>query len=138
VRAVIDTNVFVAYLLSIRGPGAWLVALWRAQRFDVVISSDLLTELIEVLERPHIKEKIDLQRRIALLYKVRHNAIWTPGKLETTGATSDIDDDMLVSAALEAGAEFIVTWDEALLAQRNYESVMFITPDQFISIVTRR
>jgi putative PIN family toxin of toxin-antitoxin system len=137
VKVVIDTNVFVAYLLSARGSVVWLIALWRDERFDIIVSNNLLSELTEVLERSHIKERINLQRRIALLQRLRHNAFWTPGKLETSGATSDIDDDMLVSAALEADAEFIVTWDKALLAQRNYESVTFITPDQFISVVTR-
>ncbi len=49
-RAVIDTNVFVSFLLSPRGAGAWLIAMWRDSRFEVVVSPALHEELVEVLE----------------------------------------------------------------------------------------
>lgn len=137
-RAVIDTVVYVSYLFSHRGAGHWLMSLWRQRRFDVIISDDLHAELVEVLERPEAKPKIvDPQRRIALLRRLRQEAIWTPGLVDAAGATADPDDDMLASAALEADAEFIVTWDKELLNQASYQGVSFVTPDEFIAIVQK-
>ncbi len=114
------------------------MSLWRQRRFDVIISDDLHAELVEVLERPEAKPKIvDPQRRIALLRRLRQEAIWTPGLVDAAGATADPDDDMLASAALEADAEFIVTWDKELLNQASYQGVSFVTPDEFIAIVQK-
>ncbi len=51
IRAVIDTNLFVRGLL--KGPATLpLIQAWREQRFRLVTSEELLTELFEVLARP--------------------------------------------------------------------------------------
>ncbi|MFH1905790.1 MAG: putative toxin-antitoxin system toxin component, PIN family [Chloroflexota bacterium] len=136
-RAVIDTNVYVSFLLSPRGAGAWLIAMWRDSRFDVVVSPALHQELVEVMERPEIAPKVDAQRRIALLYRLRHDALWAAGKLDTEGALADSDDDFLLGAALEREAQFIVTWDGKLLEQGNCQGAQIVTPDQFIALLVR-
>lgn len=136
-KAVIDTSVFVSALIAPRGAGAWLLALWRDKRFKVIISAALHEELVEVLERPEIASKVQIHRRLALMRRLRQDAVWTPGTLDVRGATGDPEDDKLVSAALEVNAAFIVTWDETLLEQESYQGVRFVTPDQFISAVVR-
>ncbi len=136
-RVVIDTNVFVSYLLSPRGATAWLLALWRDRRFDIVISPALFTELVGVLQRPHISLKVDVQRRFTLLRRLRQEAIWTPGELDASGATPDPKDDMLISAALETGAQYLVTWDGRLLSQVARNDLRLITPEELITLVSR-
>jgi len=136
-RAVIDTNVYVSFLLSPRGAGAWLIAMWRDSRFEVVVSPALHQELVEVMERPEIAPKVEVQRRMALFYRLRHDALWTAGSLDTEGALADPDDDFLLSAALEREAQFIVTWDGKLLEQGNCQGVQIVTPDQFIALLVR-
>jgi len=137
VKAVIDTNVFVSFLLAPRGSGAWLLSLWRDNRFAVVISRSLHEELVGVLERPHIATRIDAHRRQALMRRLRQDAIWTPGTLDVSGATVDPEDDLLASTALEADVQFIVTWDTTLLEQERCKDARFVTPDQFIATVVR-
>jgi predicted nucleic acid-binding protein len=46
-RAVIDTSVYVSMLLSPRGSGAWLIALWGEGRYEIVISPELFAEMVE-------------------------------------------------------------------------------------------
>lgn len=137
-KAVIDTCVFVSYLLRPGSSDSWLLELWRERRFAVVMSDALRAELAEVLERPDITPRIDPDRRLALVRRLRQDAIWTPGTLDVAGAMQDSEDEKLVSAALEAGAEFVVTWDGLLLEQEGYSGVQFVTPDQFVSIVRKR
>jgi len=136
-RAVIDTNVFVSFLLSPRGAGAWLIALWRDRRFEAVVSPALHEELVEVLERPDIAPRVEEQRKIALFHRLRHNALWAAGNLDTKGALPDPDDDFLLGSALEREAQFIVTWDGKLLEQGSCQGVKIITPDQFIALLVR-
>jgi uncharacterized protein len=137
VRAVLDTNVFVSLLLASRGAGAWLMALWSERRYELVISAELFAELVEVLNRPEIKARVDLQRKLALFRRLRYEAMWTVGGVVVTGALADPDDDFLIGAAQEAGAEFLVTWDQRLLEQRQSEGVKIVTPDEFIAFVIR-
>lgn len=134
-KAVIDTCVFASHLLRPGGAESWLLALWRERRFAVVISDALRVELVEFLECPEVRARIAPELRLALVRRLRQDAVWTPGSLEITGAMRDPEDDKLVSAALEAGAEFIITWDARLLEQETYSGVQFVTPGQFVSIV---
>jgi hypothetical protein len=136
-RVVVDTNVFVSYLLSSRGTTVRLLSLWRDSRFDIVISPALFTELVGVLQRPRIKSRVDVQRSFSLLRRLRQQAVWTPGELDAFGATPDPDDDMLISAAMETGAEYVVTWDAALLSQVTRDDLRLITPEEFISLVSQ-
>ena len=125
---VIDTNVYVSYLLSPRGAGAWLLALWSERKFEVFISPDLLAELVEVLNRPEVAFKVDSQRKLALIRRLRYDAFWVEGKIDAAGSLP-----FLISTALEAGAEYILTWDNKLLT-----SVRLLSPDQFIPLVIRK
>jgi len=134
-KAIIDTSVWVSYLLTQGSSTIWLLALWREKHFKVVTSNALRAELAEVLERPNIAPRVNPDRKLALVRRLRQDAIWTPGTLDVSGATQDPEDEMLVSAALETGAQFIITWDGALLAQGSYSGVRFMTPDEFVAVV---
>jgi len=135
-RAVIDTSVYVSMLLSGRGVGVWLMALWREGRYELVVSDILLEELVEVLARPHIRARLNPERSLALLRRLRDDAIWVEGITSTSGLR-DPADDFLLAAALDSGAEFIVTWDQALLEQEVCQGVRLVSPDQFASLIVR-
>ena len=136
-RAVLDTNVLVSLLLKSGGVGAWLLSSWAEGRYEVVISQAIFEELLEILDRPHIAPRIRSDRRLALLSRLRGRAIWTLGTLNIAGATPDSDDDMLVSAAMEGGATYIVTWDKALLNFGQYQDTRFVTPQEFIALLNQ-
>ena len=135
-KAVIDTSIFVSTLLAPRGAGAWLMALWANKQFELVISPALEDELIEVLERSSISSRVDRQRQTALFRRLRYDAIWSLGTLNAIGMV-DPDDDILLIAALESSAEFIVTRDKKLLKQGNCQGIRIVSLDQFIAILVR-
>ena len=135
-RAVIDTSVYVSMLLSGRGTGTWLMALWKEHRFENVVSPALLEELVEVIARPAIRKRIDPGRSLALLRRLRDDAVWVEGSTNASGL-NDPQDNFLLSAALESEAAFIVTWERGLLAQKSCQGVNLISPDQFTSLIVR-
>ncbi len=136
-KAVLDTSVYISMLLSPRGSGAWLMALWGEERYELVISPELFAEFVDVSNRTGVKTKIDPQRKLALFRRLRQDAIWTTGAIEAQGLLADPQDDFLMRAALEAEAEFVVTWDSLLLDQKNCQGVRILSPDQFIALVVR-
>jgi putative PIN family toxin of toxin-antitoxin system len=137
-KAVIDTSVYVSMLLSPRGTAAWLMALWSEGRYEIVISPELFAEMVEVMNRPELKSRVDPQRKLALFRRLRHDAAWTIGIVDASGALVDPGDDFLMSAALEANAEFIVTWDNRLLEQKNCQGVQIVSPEVFVSFLVRK
>lgn len=136
-KAVLDTSVYISMLLSPRGSGAWLMALWSEKRYGLVISTELFAEFDEASNRAEVKTRIDLQRKLALFRRLRQDAIWTTGAIEAQGLLADPRDNFLMRAALEAEADFIVTWDALLLGQKSCQGVKIVSPDQFISLVVR-
>jgi putative PIN family toxin of toxin-antitoxin system len=135
-RAVIDTSVFISTLLASRGVGVWLLTLWQNRAFDVVMTENLYAELHSVLSREHIATKIAPEKQRALLRRLRQDALWFPGEFDATGILPDPGDDILMSAAMEANAAYIVTWDAALIGE--YRGVQIIDPDVFVSILIRQ
>jgi uncharacterized protein len=136
-KAVVDPSVFISWLLSNRGAGAWLMALWKEERFDLVASPALFEELIEVLKKPRIQSRVDPQRSLALLRRLRDDAVWVEGS-EIISGLNDPEDDFLLSAAIESQADFIVTWERRLIEQNLCQGVRIIDPDQFTSLIVRK
>lgn len=136
-RVVIDTSVFVSYLISTRGTGAWLLMLWGEDRFDIILTPQLHQELLDVLSRPEIAKRVQEQRKLALFRRLRDDAQWMQGKINANGFLPDPGDDILMAAALEAEAELITTKDKDLLNLGSCKGVRIIHPDQFISLIVR-
>ena len=113
------------------------MALWKERKYSLVISPELFEELVEVLKRPEIAHRIETQRKVALFRRLRYDAIWTGGSVDASGSMPDPNDDILIEAALEANAGWIVTWDKQLLEIKRSTHVQIVNPDQFISIVVR-
>jgi putative PIN family toxin of toxin-antitoxin system len=135
-NVVLDTSVYISILLSGRGAGAWITALWNDKKFQVVISPAIFEELLNVIERPHIAVRLDPQRKLALLRRLRHDVVWVDGSTEAVGL-DDPEDNILLSAALDGQCNFIVTWDQILLKQKMCQGIRLVNPDQFVSLIVR-
>jgi putative PIN family toxin of toxin-antitoxin system len=131
IKVVLDTSVFVAGLLS-RSPesGSFqLLEKWRQDAFTVVISPQLLQELIVVLMRRGVLEP-RLEELVAVISLI---ALQIPGAYETTTLDNvDPDDNKFLAAAYEAKADFLVSLDKDLLNLKYFHGTQIITPAAFI------
>jgi putative PIN family toxin of toxin-antitoxin system len=133
-RAVLDTNVFVSGLINPLGfPAATLKAL-RSGRFTLLSSPPINEEIIEVLNRPRIRDRYGLGDRIFdvsfILWEVAELVIDLPD----VRVCSDPDDDKFLATAVGGRADYLVTGDVGdLLHLREYKSVAIISPRDFIS-----
>jgi putative PIN family toxin of toxin-antitoxin system len=135
-KAILDTSVYVSMLISGQGVGVWLMALWKEQRYQILISPDLMEELVEVLQRPPIAARVAPYRSLALVRRLRDDAIWVDDLPEVSGLP-DPQDNFLLGIALNGEADFIVTWNKPLLKLAACQGVRIITPDQFASLIIR-
>ena len=79
-RVVVDTNQFVSALISKQGAPARLLDAWRARRFVLVLSDDILKEIRRALFYPRIMRKYHLtQDRVdRFMHLLEHEAVIVP------------------------------------------------------------
>ena len=128
-RAIIDTNVFIAGLLW-RGSPHVLLEHARAGTLTVISSSTLIAELAGVLGRAKFaailsKTSTSLERTTA---EVRQLAeIIDPPPLEHP-VCRDSTDDHVLALALSANADMVVSGDDDLLVLGSFANIPIVTP----------
>jgi putative PIN family toxin of toxin-antitoxin system len=136
-RAVLDTNVLIAFLLTRGHIVSTIIQCWESGELEVVVSPQLLAELREVAGGERIAQKIEPGALQALLDSLAGDAMVVSGKLELPGATPDPGDDadwdspMVVACAVESGAGFVVSRDRHLLDMGAYGDILIVSPEEF-------
>jgi putative PIN family toxin of toxin-antitoxin system len=130
-EVVIDTNVFISALTGGRTTSKIHTAL-RKGAFKIVLSDALLTELIDVLNRPEFGiSNSDLADFIAF--------IRTYAKIITTDQIiticRDPEDNMILECAVSGKAKYIVTGDKDLLTLKIFQNIPILTPSIFIKLL---
>ena len=132
-RAVLDTNVILAALLSRnpRSPTLEILHRWRRGEFDLLYCPDLLVEYQEKLTEKGIREA----RTEWFLQGLLDKGILvhlTPGEV-LPRVPDDPDDDVVLACALVGGATHLVTYDPHLLSlDDEYEELRILDGLHFL------
>jgi putative PIN family toxin of toxin-antitoxin system len=105
-KAVIDTNIFLAGLLNADGGAAKIIRAFQDEEFELIVTHDVFDEYVRVIhlfdnDVPSHKSEELLELVFAKATKVR------PAPAQ--GICSDNDDEKFLSADLGSDADFIVT-----------------------------
>ena len=105
-RAVIDTNIFLAGLLNADGGAAKIIRAFQDGEFELVVTHEVFDEYVRVIHLfdnavPAHKSEELLERVFEKAVKVRPAA--------AKGLCTDADDEKFLSAALAGHAAFLVT-----------------------------
>lgn len=135
-KVVFDTVGFVRALIRPHGP--WGRILFdHAEKYRIIVSEPLLTEIEDVLRRPTLITKFSglpgrdvetVRRRLATGIFVR--------MLLIESVSRDPDDDYLIAMAVAGQASLVVTEDKDLLSIGDHRGVVFITGRSFIEYLT--
>lgn len=135
-RAVLDTVIFVRALLNPQG--RWGRLLFDSPgRYVIVLSPMIVREIIEVLHRPEIENKIP-----RLEFTIRFTAILS--KLEEAEIVEPTDqppvcrgpgDDKFFWCAVSGGADYIVSEDRDMLDVSEYQGAKTASAEQFMRIL---
>jgi putative PIN family toxin of toxin-antitoxin system len=108
IRAVFDTNVFVAALLKTSGLTARLLSLWQKSRLTLIFSEETIAEVLDVLAELGVA-KSHRQRVESLIRrsKKRRSIIVTPR--QHLAIISHEPDNRFLEAAVEGRAGYLVT-----------------------------
>lgn len=135
-RVVLDTNVIISGLISPKGPPAGILKALKAGRFVLVTSQAINEEVLEVMDRPRLRDKYGLADHmfdIAFILWEQAEVITKP---PTIKASRDSDDDKFLAAAVGGLAHYLVTGDiKDLLGIGEYKGTRIVNPGQFLNIL---
>jgi uncharacterized protein len=134
---ILDTSVFISALLS-KNPNSApckIIIYWREGRFNLVISPQILEELVEKLLAKNI-DKTDIKDILTAIF---YTAIKIQGTYEATILDNiDPNDNMFLAAAYEVSADYLVSLDKKhILPLKHYHGTQILSPDLFIRILDK-
>lgn len=135
-RAVVDTNVFVSGVINPRGAPGRILTAFRAGRFELITSSAINEEILEVLNRPRIAETYHIGDRIFDIGAIVYTQAVLVEPKQRVHVSRDLDDNKFLEAALEGKVAYLVTGDKKdLLLLKEWQGIRILTPAEFIKII---
>ncbi|MFT4243693.1 MAG: putative toxin-antitoxin system toxin component, PIN family [Acidovorax sp.] len=133
-RAVLDTNVLVAALRSRQGASFALLSRLPKQQFQPVVSVPLMMEYADVLSRPG-RVPVSASAVEAVLDMVCRESLHQPIHFLWRPQLRDPKDDMVLEAAVNAQARYLVTHNLKDFAQGRFAGLAIVTPGQFLNLL---
>jgi putative PIN family toxin of toxin-antitoxin system len=132
-RLVVDTNVWIAALISPDGTARELVRAILDPDIDVLFTESTFNELVSRLAKPKFDRYRDAAAWDAFLAALVERALWHEDSGGADGASADPDDDKFLALAVTGEADAIVSGDRDLLTLGAYESIPVLTPAQLLA-----
>lgn len=135
-RAVINPNLLVSYLLTHRGPIAKLIDTHLAQEnYTLLGCIQLLEELDRVLQYSKFQRYFDDKTRLRFVALVAALSHMVDVPDEVPQLVRDPKDDYLIACALIGKADFLVSGDKDVLDLKTVKTVKMVTAKQFFEIL---
>lgn len=131
-KVVIDTNIWVSYLLGslLQGIDEKILS----KEIKVVVSDEMLKEMSEVSSRPKFKN-IFTAKRIKELFSLIDSYAIVVSPSRKVNVCRDGKDNFLLEVALEGEADYLVTGDEDLLVLDPFHNTKIVKPKDFEGIL---
>lgn len=127
-KALFDTNVLLAAFLT-EGVCAKLLVRSRKRQFDLVTCPFILHEFERILAKKFTATKQERENALALITEAAQDIVQPSEVL--SGVCRDKDDDNVLSCAVEAAVDYLVTGDKDLLTLKKFREIRIITPRDF-------
>jgi putative PIN family toxin of toxin-antitoxin system len=135
-RAVVDTNLLVSYLLTHRPPIAELIDVYLARGDFVLLTSHaMLEELDRVLQYPRLHRYYDAQTRIRFVALGASLGEIVDVPEEVPRICRDPDDDWVIACAVAGDADVIVSGDRDLLDLIQVNRIPILSARQFLTLL---
>lgn len=141
-RVLVDTNIWISSFINPSGSPARALSLLADERYVLVTSEPLMTEIENVLARPRIRRSIQLPDDdiASILRRSQKSAIVVnpSGKLRLC---RDPKDDILLETAILGNADYIVSRDDDmkrdldLIAHLREHGIEVLSVARFLSLL---
>jgi putative PIN family toxin of toxin-antitoxin system len=150
IRVVFDCNTFLQAALNEESLAGNCYRLVEEGTVELFVSQEVLDEIEDVINRPHIRERFDTltdERIENFLNSIRNLAVIVQKIPQVFSLPRDIDDEIYINLAVEAEAAYIVTRDKDLIDlmtgfdleskqfRQKFRPLKVVQPLEFLEIV---
>ena len=134
IRATLDTNVLAACIItSPHTVHGQVLQAWRENKYSLVLSEAILTELSRTLSQPYFSARLTAGQIEATVSLFRSEATIVQSIVAVAGVATHPEDDLILSTALSGKVDYLVTRDEKLQGKvKEYKGVSIISPPVFL------
>lgn len=124
-RVTLDTNIFVRATISPRGINAQLLDLWKQGRFVLVLSKDIVGEILEVLLRPELIDRYPYnQKDVENLSNLINQRAVIISPQVSFDYCRDPDDNKFITCAIVGRTQYLVSGDDDLIDDRELQKTL--------------
>ena len=131
-RLGIDSNVWIAALISPAGTARQVVDAVLDNDIDVLMSESTFAELVLRLDRPKFDRYREPEAWNQFLSELVEVALWNEDAGTAIGICRDADGDKFLALAVTGRADAIISGDSDLLELVAHEGIPVLTPAQFL------
>lgn len=128
-RLVLDTNVFISFLIS--NSFSKLDKHIKSGKIVFLLSEELLSEFLEVVSRPKLKKYFSEKDINKLLDAIQNNAEFIEVSSKVN-VCRDYKDNFLLSLSLDGKADFLITGDEDLLVLKKIKKTSILKISDYL------
>jgi len=131
-KIVVDTNVLIAAARSSEGVSFRFMDMVLQGRFEVQISTPLLLEYEEILERTTVLQSDQIALLLSRIYDISvcHDIYYL-----FRGILPDDDDVMVLEVAIKSNAQYIVTYNIRDFKATTAYGISAITPKDILHLI---
>lgn len=135
-RAVLDANVYVSAFVRPEGPPGQIVErLLRNQAFELVLSAEIVEEVLQALAYPKVLKAARTKVEPDLWFEDILMLAEFVADQPIEPVSEDRDDDKYIAAAIEGRASFVVSGDPDLLDMKEHAGVRMVNPRAFLDLL---
>ena len=127
-KAVFDTNIFVSALAVPGGQAERAINLVIDARVNLIVSKDIIHEVLGVLAQKFSKGAEELSRTAVFLSELGELIV----PREKIAVLDDEPDNRILECAVTGRAHVIVTGDRAMLNLKKYTGIRILSLRQFL------
>ena len=127
-KAVFDTNIFVSALAVPGGQAERAINLVIDARVNLIVSKDIIHEVLGVLAQKFSKGAEELSRTAVFLSELGELIV----PREKIAVLDDEPDNRILECAVTGRADVIVTGDRAMLNLKKYTGIRILSLRQFL------
>ncbi len=127
-RVVLDANVLAPAFVNPAAAAGRLLAQWRTGTFELVVSEPILAELRRTYQDPYYTRRVPPELVEAAVVLLRTEATLVELTIPVAGVATHPEDDLVLSTAASAGADYLGTRDRQLLRLSTFQGVRIVHP----------
>jgi len=135
--AALDATVLVSAFLTPGGVSDEILRHAREGAFVVVVSEDIVAEVVHTLAYPRIRRRYPYTDEDVHGFcdGLRAAASLVPPPSDIPAVVRDPNDDMVLATARAADVAYLITRDLDLLTLQSYEGITIVTPEAFMALL---